>query len=95
MNKHSVLPIHLAWLPLRPLLPVSLHLVRHLPVPHPLVRHHVALLVHRHAAVLHAVPESKMRNPVRIRIRDINRISNLVRILIFHGYQMFPELYEN
>ena len=28
---------------------------------------------------------------VRVRIRDITRISNLVRILIFHGYQIFPE----
>ena len=38
-----------------------------------------------------AEPGSKIRNPVRIRIRDINRISNLVRILIFHGYQIFLE----
>ena len=38
-------------------------------------------------------PGSKIMNPVRIRIRDINRISNLVRILIFHEYQIFPEIY--
>ena len=37
------------------------------------------------------IPGSKIRNPVRIRIRDINRISNLVRILIFHGYRIFLE----
>jgi len=31
-------------------------------------------------------PGSKIRNPIRIRIRHINGISNLVRILIFHGF---------
>ena len=32
---------------------------------------------------------SKIRNPIRIqiRIRDFNRTSNLVRILVFHGYR--------
>ena len=37
------------------------------------------------------IPRPEIRNPVRIRIRDSNRISNLVRILIFRGYQIFPE----
>ena len=30
-------------------------------------------------------------NPVQIRIRDITRKSNIVRILIFHACQIFPE----
>ena len=33
----------------------------------------------------------KARNPVRVRIPDINRISNLVRILMLHGYKILLE----
>ena len=42
----------------------------------------------------HGAPGPKIRNPVRIRIRDINRISNPnidIRAIIFHGYKIFPE----
>ena len=35
------------------------------------------------------VPGLGVRNPVQMQLRDINRISNLVRIWTLHGYQIF------
>ena len=39
--------------------------------------------------------ELRERSGPNMRMRDVDRVSNLVRILIFHGYQIFPDYKEN